>query len=822
MKHRLLATLTVLAMVWSGAMSAAAQSTGQDSATDQTQDDKSAGVARISLIHGEVSTQRGDSGDWSAAALNAPIVSGDKVSTGDDGRAEIQLDYANLVRIGSHSQATIASLSRNQIQVQIGQGIANYDVFKNGDANAEIDTPNVALHPGRNDGSFRIEVRPDGDTEITVRKGDAEVSTPQGSTHIERGQMITVRGAGNDTQYKIAEAPARDDWDRWNNDRDNIIHNAQSWRHTNRYYTGSEDLDAYGHWETVPDYGPVWAPAVDPDWVPYRAGHWVWEPYWGWTWVSYEPWGWAPYHYGRWFFYGSSWVWWPGPVGGFGWGYPYRPIWAPAYVSFFGFGGGVGFGVGFGSFGWLPIGPCDRFYPWWGGYRNRFDVVHVTNIYNFHGDREFGGFRPLHDGDRFSNLRLAAANQHIQRAVSTVPANGFGSGRAAARGVDPAMFRQGRMMTGNLPVTPTRESLSASNRPASQGTIRGGQAQHFFGRPASAPQPFEHQATQVQQALQRNGGGLSSNSQLRTNTTAEPGRGSATSGTVRTGADVKGTLARPSPATSMPNAQNRGPANSPNSGRTGSSGNEGWRSFGSSPAGNRPAAGSLPQNNGSNQGVWRSGSGSTPEGSRPTNNVPRPPNATSSGSNGTFRSINTPRSENPSNSAPRPNNSSPDRSGGWQPFTPHSGIEPSPSRPSGSSSNLRPGNYSGYSGYGGSSVNSARPPLNMRQPVVSPRSYGGWSGGGSSGGNAPSRAYGGGRYPSGGGYSGGSAAPSSGYGGGRNPSGGGYSGGYAPGGGGGYHGGGSGGGGPHGGGGGGGGGGHSNGGGGPHGGGSRR
>ena len=28
------------------------------------------GVARVSLIHGDVSTQRGDSGDWSAAALN--------------------------------------------------------------------------------------------------------------------------------------------------------------------------------------------------------------------------------------------------------------------------------------------------------------------------------------------------------------------------------------------------------------------------------------------------------------------------------------------------------------------------------------------------------------------------------------------------------------------------------------------------------------------------------------------------------------------------------------------------------------------------------
>src|SRR6266404_3804930 len=32
------------------------------------------GVARVSLIHGDVSTQRGNAGDWSAAALNAPVL----------------------------------------------------------------------------------------------------------------------------------------------------------------------------------------------------------------------------------------------------------------------------------------------------------------------------------------------------------------------------------------------------------------------------------------------------------------------------------------------------------------------------------------------------------------------------------------------------------------------------------------------------------------------------------------------------------------------------------------------------------------------------
>src|SRR5580704_12083007 len=53
------------------------------------------GVARISLIQGDVSTQRGDTGDWAAAALNQPLVAGDRISTGDNSKAELQLDHAN-------------------------------------------------------------------------------------------------------------------------------------------------------------------------------------------------------------------------------------------------------------------------------------------------------------------------------------------------------------------------------------------------------------------------------------------------------------------------------------------------------------------------------------------------------------------------------------------------------------------------------------------------------------------------------------------------------------------------------------------------------
>jgi hypothetical protein len=454
-------------------------------------------VARVSFLRGDVTMQRGDSGDFSAVSLNTPLMAGDKVATGDGSRAELQLDYANILRLDQHSQANIVTLDNNRIQVQVGQGVAVYSVLNGGQADVEIDTPNVAVHPTK-PGRYRIEIDSDGQSIVTVAEGEAQTSTSEGSTTVKKGQLITIQGTGADAQYKVSDAPPSDEFDGWNRDRDNTIYNASSYQKTNRYYTGAGDLDRNGTWSEVPDYGQVWTPQVDAGWAPYRDGRWVWEPYYGWTWISYEPWGWAPYHYGRWFLNGGAWAWWPGPV------FPaYRPIWAPAYVSFFGFGGGFGFGVGFGSIGWLPIGPGDFFHPWWGGFRDRFGVVGFDRIGGF---RE--GIAPLYARGGFSNLRELAANDRLRQGVSGVAAGSFGRGGVLAHGVAASDIRSGRMMTGNLPVVPNRDSLRASDRAVNSATASRMSSQHsFYSRsaPASRTESFSSQASHVNEAITRSG-----------------------------------------------------------------------------------------------------------------------------------------------------------------------------------------------------------------------------------------------------------------------------------------------------------------------------
>ena len=476
--------------------------------------DISSGVARISLIQGDVSAERGDTGEWAAAALNQPLVVGDRISTGDDSKAELQLEHSNILRLGNNAQAKIATvqraqIERAQIQVQVGQGLAYYSVFKDSEADAEIDTPNAAIRPASKEGIYRVEVN-GFETQVIVRAGAAEISTPQGSTHVDVGQAATIRGTTDEAGSVLGGAPPRDSWDSWNDDRDRVIRNAQSWNYTNRYYVGSEDLDAYGHWINVMDYGRVWSPTVAKGWSPYRAGRWISEPYWGWTWVSREPWGWTPYHYGRWFLYGKSWVWWPGPVDGDG---NYRPEWAPAYVSFFGFGGHRGVSARFGSVGWLPIGPGDSFYPWYGRNDSQLNVVNVTvtdatNTAKL--NRGVGGVSPLRDDNQFSNVALAAVDVRIRKAIETLPADRFGTGHSAPATVSRRAFRDARIITGSLPIVPTREALSATNRPPSPSSLSmmsGGREERFFTKrqPPATPQPFDRQAAQIQEGIQGNG-----------------------------------------------------------------------------------------------------------------------------------------------------------------------------------------------------------------------------------------------------------------------------------------------------------------------------
>src|SRR5689334_12988035 len=106
----------------------------------QDPDDLQRGVARINLMYGDVSVRRGDSGDWVAGVINAPLLTDDRVSTGPMSRAEIQFDVANILRIGGSAEVRLAQLEAGRYQMEIAHGTVTFRVLRPTNANIEVDT----------------------------------------------------------------------------------------------------------------------------------------------------------------------------------------------------------------------------------------------------------------------------------------------------------------------------------------------------------------------------------------------------------------------------------------------------------------------------------------------------------------------------------------------------------------------------------------------------------------------------------------------------------------------------------------------------------
>jgi len=544
-------------------------------------EDLSRGVARISLMDGEVSVRRGDSGEWVAGVINAPLMTDDRIATGQNSRAEVQFDSANILRIGGNAEIHLALLENGRYHLEIAHGTVTYRMLRQTSADIELNTPSVSARPAKL-GSFRISVTEAGESEITARLGDVEIFTPQGTQWVYDGQTMMARGSMADPEFQIVAASALDDWDRWNEGRDRALDSNHSARYVPEGVYGTEDLDAAGTWVYVAPYGYVWRPtAVAAGWAPYRNGRWVWVNWYGWTWVSYDAWGWAPYHYGRWFFDARwGWNWYPGGIG-------VRAYWSPALVGFFGYGGGgigVGVGFGYGNIGWVPLAPYETFRPWWGaayaGGLNRgvsITSVNVTAVYR--NARATNGISGVSTGEftagRFGDVqRLSGAQVQTAGIVSgRLPLNpSMASRRFSDHAVTSIPRASSNTQFYSRSSGPVNAGTAAGNRTAP--ALTGQSGYHRFGEPGAASlnsrPPQAAGSTARQGSLQRFGEPSSGQAAPRNDRpSASQGGGWRSFGTP--GASTNGR--QPSSQQSRPGAVTNAPRSAPaSSGRPAPSG----------------------------------------------------------------------------------------------------------------------------------------------------------------------------------------------------------------------------------------------------------
>jgi hypothetical protein len=505
-------------------------------------------VARISLIDGDVSVRRGDSGDWVAAAINAPLVSTDDLVTGQNSRAEIQFDATNVMRIGGNAEVKFAELEYGRYQLDVARGTVTFRVLRPGSVNVELDTPSVSVRPSKV-GSYRVSVSEAGESEVTARVGSVEIFTPKGSEWVNAGQTLMARGASSDPEFQIVAAIPLDDWDNWNMARDSAALASTSYQYVPEGVYGTEDLDQNGQWDNVPDYGYCWRPAVVAGWAPYSMGRWVWEDWYGWTWISYDPWGWAPYHYGRWFYRANfGWYWYPGARG--------MHYWSPALVGFIGWGGG-GLGFGFGNIGWVPLAPYEVFHPWWGasyygrpGYINR-----NLNIVS-------------------GNIGSVYRNAGVMNGVTAVRGADFQAGRfGSVSHFSGSQIGSASVVRGGVPLAPGTANLRFSDRAVSNAPRTSANSQFFSRQPSSSAAqriPFAQQQRAFEQAgMPVRSGGAAVPNGLRA------GPGAPAQGGLRQGA-VPATAPRISPGSAAQSTRPLGSQGAQSAPQT----RVGWQRFG--------------------------------------------------------------------------------------------------------------------------------------------------------------------------------------------------------------------------------------------------
>ncbi len=372
-----LQTLAALFLALPLATVALAQGANEYGEEPEQQADVVQTVARVSYVDGSASYARGDEPeDWQPADVNVPMTLGDRIYTNDKSRLELQVHGGDTVLAGARTDLAALNLTEDTKQFALKSGVASFRIRSLDDNDVwEVDTPNAAVN-FESAGDYRVRVDQDGNTRVAVERGKLTVAAGGGQIGVNAGEEMVIEGTDS-PRYDVVSMPAPDAWDRWVDGRYGRIQHSASYQYVNASVAGAEDLDAYGSWSNIPQYGMVWSPTrVDAGWAPYRQGHWVWQDPWGWTWISSEAWGWAPYHYGRWVNSSSRWYWVPvAPV-------VHAVAYSPALVAFVGAGPGFSASVtvgGPGYVGWFPLAPRDPFVPWWAPHPAAFGV-NVTNV----------------------------------------------------------------------------------------------------------------------------------------------------------------------------------------------------------------------------------------------------------------------------------------------------------------------------------------------------------------------------------------------------------------------------------------------------------
>ena len=315
-------------------------------------------AVRLSTVDGQVQVAQGGQVLADHAIANTPLFEGTELTTGDDGRAEVQFDDGSVARIPPDSSLTITVLHANgDTELMLNSGMGYFEL-QGGNQGSPIKVQfGAGVLTASGFTTFRLKLD-EGPANVAVFSGNAHLEGSGLVADVHGGQSIAVNG-NNPADSSVADSIEPDSWDAWNSDRDQALtasEAASTDANENLPQSNNPawgDLNTNGTWYNTQDQGNVWSPyeASNPGWDPYGTGYWMLTPGYGYVWVSGESWGYMPYQCGAWNYYDAfGWGWAPGGC---------QPWWGGGYGvgSYYG-GGGYGGGGGW----YYTIGAAPKWY----------------------------------------------------------------------------------------------------------------------------------------------------------------------------------------------------------------------------------------------------------------------------------------------------------------------------------------------------------------------------------------------------------------------------------------------------------------------------
>ena len=174
----------------------------------------SAEAGGVNYVSGRVSvTRAGGRGGLLLKGDNVKI--GDRVTTAENGRAEILLNPGSYIRLGGDSGFEFVDTSLENLQIKVFRGSAMFEVITSNDFTFAVVTPKASFNVVKS-GIYRVDVLPDGTGRLEVRKGQAIVGEDE-AAKIKKGKAATV--AGDDVAVAKFDRGERDDLEDWSRDR---------------------------------------------------------------------------------------------------------------------------------------------------------------------------------------------------------------------------------------------------------------------------------------------------------------------------------------------------------------------------------------------------------------------------------------------------------------------------------------------------------------------------------------------------------------------------------------------------------------------------